>query len=240
MPARVRARLTYANVVATLALFIALGGTGYAASQITSRDVKNRSLKGGDLKRNTLTGKEIDESKMGIVPNARSSRNSLTAASATVADLSRNSDRATTAALADAARDAQALAGQGAASFEQSSTVQFGRAPATPAGPPNEQALLSWPELGAQLTTSFDQCGGGGNASFAVKSTKGAGGGNLDFFDNGNGAGTVAPGATARDCSSSGTDSVDAEISDASGRTLFVDCVEAGGELRCLGVRSEP
>jgi hypothetical protein len=31
MLARVRGRLTYANVIASLALFVALGGTGYAA-----------------------------------------------------------------------------------------------------------------------------------------------------------------------------------------------------------------
>ena len=31
MPARIRARLTYANVMATLALFVALGGGAYAA-----------------------------------------------------------------------------------------------------------------------------------------------------------------------------------------------------------------
>jgi hypothetical protein len=31
MARRIRAKLTYANVTASLALFIALGGTGYAA-----------------------------------------------------------------------------------------------------------------------------------------------------------------------------------------------------------------
>ena len=120
MFARFRARLTYANVVATLALFVALGGTGYAASQITSRDVKNRSLKGGDLKRDTITGKEIRESRLGEVPAARqsqSSLNSLTAANATVADTSQKADSATTASAADIAKDAQALAGQGAGFF---------------------------------------------------------------------------------------------------------------------------
>ena len=37
MLARLRAKLTYANVVATLALFLALGGVSYAAVRVTSR-----------------------------------------------------------------------------------------------------------------------------------------------------------------------------------------------------------
>ena len=38
----IRKRLTYANVMATLAVFIALGGSSYAALTITGRDVVNR------------------------------------------------------------------------------------------------------------------------------------------------------------------------------------------------------
>jgi hypothetical protein len=36
-----RARLTYANVIAPLALFIALGGTSWAAVKITGKNVKD-------------------------------------------------------------------------------------------------------------------------------------------------------------------------------------------------------
>jgi len=70
---RVQAKLTYANVVATLALFIALGGSSYAALTITGRDVKNGSLTARDIKRNTLGGGRIKESKLGTVPRARNS-----------------------------------------------------------------------------------------------------------------------------------------------------------------------
>jgi hypothetical protein len=60
-------------VISTLALLIALaGGTAYAVDKINSRDVVNASLKSIDLrnhrgvrdvdvKRNTLTGRQIDE-----------------------------------------------------------------------------------------------------------------------------------------------------------------------------------
>ena len=49
----------YANVVATLALVVALGGTSYAAVKITGKDVKNNSLSGKDVKNESLTGKDV-------------------------------------------------------------------------------------------------------------------------------------------------------------------------------------
>src|SRR5829696_8791278 len=134
MLARFRAQLTYSNVVATLALFLALGGSSYAALSITSKDVKNRSLKGGDLRRDTVTGKEIRESKLGRVPRA------LNADSAATADVSKSAGTATTAGsagtadVAGVARDAQNLAGQGVGAFERSSRTQFGKASVNPAG----------------------------------------------------------------------------------------------------------
>jgi hypothetical protein len=45
-----RRHLTYANVMATLGVFIALGGTSYAAIKITGKNVKDRSLTGKDIK----------------------------------------------------------------------------------------------------------------------------------------------------------------------------------------------
>ncbi|MGH2745814.1 MAG: hypothetical protein ACRDN8_25655 [Thermoleophilaceae bacterium] len=57
--------------MATLAAFIALGGSSYAALSITGRDVKDRSLTQKDLKRNTLGGSRIKESRLGKVPRAR-------------------------------------------------------------------------------------------------------------------------------------------------------------------------
>ncbi len=67
---RLRPHLTYANVMATIAVFIALGGSSYAALTITGKDVKNSSLTWRDLKRNTLTGSRIKESRLGRVPRA--------------------------------------------------------------------------------------------------------------------------------------------------------------------------
>ena len=67
---RLRPHLTYANVMATIAVFIALGGSSYAAIKITGKNVKNSSLTWRDLKRNTLGGSRIKESRLGRVPRA--------------------------------------------------------------------------------------------------------------------------------------------------------------------------
>jgi hypothetical protein len=64
-------RLTYANVMATLAVFIALGGSSYAALTVTGRDVKNGSLTFRDVRRDTLGGSRIKESRLGTVRRAR-------------------------------------------------------------------------------------------------------------------------------------------------------------------------
>ena len=66
-----RRRLSYANVMSTLAVFIALGGSSYAALSITGSDIRNGSLTKRDLERNTLDGSRIKESQLGTVRRAR-------------------------------------------------------------------------------------------------------------------------------------------------------------------------
>lgn len=60
-----RNRLSYANVMATIAVFIALGGTGYAAVTITGRNVKDGSLTTADVKDKSLLSKDF---KTGQLP----------------------------------------------------------------------------------------------------------------------------------------------------------------------------
>lgn len=92
---RARAHLA-GNLVAYLALFIALGGTSYglAAGSIDSREIKNNTVRTGDLRNNeirsrdirnrtivardllsnTLGGDQIDETELGEVPLATRSK----------------------------------------------------------------------------------------------------------------------------------------------------------------------
>jgi hypothetical protein len=68
-----RDRLTYAHVVSTLALFIALGGSAYAVTKIDGSDIRNRSLTGREFKANSVGGKVIRESSLRPVPRAQNS-----------------------------------------------------------------------------------------------------------------------------------------------------------------------
>jgi hypothetical protein len=98
-------------VIACLALFVALGGVGYAAAtigsaaivdnSIKSKDVRNNDLRGKDVRADTLKGADVDESTLGKVPSAASADSAATAAHATNADNATNSANATNAANAD-------------------------------------------------------------------------------------------------------------------------------------------
>ena len=229
---RLRAHLTYANVVATLALFVAVGGTSYAALRITSRDIKNRSIHRVDIKKNALTGVEIKESKLGTVPKARSAGSAGSALTA---------GSAGSASSADVAKNASALGGQTAQDFEKSTRTQFGRASAGPADQASEQTLLSWPAFGAELRTSSTACGGGAVA-FAVRNTKSSG--SIGVLEEDAGfQGSVPANSLVRRCSGdagTGGSQLQGQLTDSSGRALFFDCLVSDGELRCLGTRSEP
>lgn len=105
----VRGRLTYANVAATLALFIALGGTGYAAVAIPANSVgtsqlKNHAVTAQKVANHTLTGQQINLSKLGTVPSA---------------DTARTATNAKTATNAGTAANARALGGLAPASYYQ-------------------------------------------------------------------------------------------------------------------------
>lgn len=58
---KLRTRLTYANVMATIAVFLAVGGTSYAALKITGKQVVDHSLTGGDIRDASLTTRQIKD-----------------------------------------------------------------------------------------------------------------------------------------------------------------------------------
>jgi hypothetical protein len=104
-------------IVALIALFVALGGSSYAVTKIStknlrtgavnSRVVKNNSLKSGDIRNESLTGSDI---KTDSIKNADIDNSNLQAKSADTAG------RATTA---DTASNATSLGGVAAANFTQ-------------------------------------------------------------------------------------------------------------------------
>ena len=85
MKAVPRPRLSYANVVSTLALFLALGGGAYAAttlpaSSVGRRQIKNNAVNGAKVLDGSLRGADIKESSLARVPSATNAVRALTAA----------------------------------------------------------------------------------------------------------------------------------------------------------------
>jgi hypothetical protein len=83
-------KLTYANVMATIAVFVALGGASYAASQIPSNSVGTNQLKNGavataklqgtsvttnKIAKEAVTGAKVKLSTLGAVPTAKLAEN---------------------------------------------------------------------------------------------------------------------------------------------------------------------
>ncbi len=56
---RLRPRLTYANVVSTLCLFVLLSGTAVAATVISGASIVDGTIAGSKLKNNTITSAKI-------------------------------------------------------------------------------------------------------------------------------------------------------------------------------------
>lgn len=59
MLSRPAARPGYANVMATVAVFVALGGSSYAAVTVTGEQIQNNSVASPDLRDNAVRGKDI-------------------------------------------------------------------------------------------------------------------------------------------------------------------------------------
>jgi hypothetical protein len=64
-----------ALIVSVIALIVALAGTAYAAGKINGGSIVKQSIGGGKLKKNTLTGFQINTSKIGTVPSAKRATN---------------------------------------------------------------------------------------------------------------------------------------------------------------------
>ena len=82
---QLRKRLTFANVMSMIAVFVALGATAFAATQlpknsvgskqlkknaVTAAKIKKEAVTGAKIKKDTITGAKVNESTLGTVPSA--------------------------------------------------------------------------------------------------------------------------------------------------------------------------
>ncbi len=129
MPHRFIRRPSPATVIASIALFVSLGGVSYgvATGSIDSRELKNNDVRsrdlrnndvrgtdirtgtvvGGDVGNNSLTGSDILESALGTVPSAGRANTANSAGNATTAG------------------NALALGGRGPAGYQSTADLLF-------------------------------------------------------------------------------------------------------------------
>jgi hypothetical protein len=122
--------LTYANVMATLGVFIALGGVSYAATSlaknsvgpaqlrkgaVTGAKIKDGAVTTAKLANGAVTGPKVDLSSLGTVPSAAHATSADSATSAGHAD---SADSAASATRAESAADADALGGLPPSAFQ--------------------------------------------------------------------------------------------------------------------------
>ena len=94
MKESLRSKLTFSNVIALIALFIAIGGSAYAATQLKknsvgTKQIKNGAVTGIKIKKQTITGKNINLAKLGMVPSAANAGTAGTANALTAPEASR-------------------------------------------------------------------------------------------------------------------------------------------------------
>jgi hypothetical protein len=139
--------------MSTLAVFLALGGSAYAVSQINGKRLKAHSVAGTKLRNSTITGKQVRESTLGKVPSARRAghaHSAVKALRATTANLAKSANNAQTAATAN---NSLTVGGLAPAAFARSARFLYGSGRIDAANP---QPLFSSPSAGFDLTTDGD------------------------------------------------------------------------------------
>ncbi len=150
-------RLSPSLALSMVALFISLGGVGYAAAtgSIDSREIKNNTIRGkdirsgtlasSDVKNNSLTGTDVVESSLGTVPSAGSAGTAGVAGSA------------------GRAGNADALGGVPAGSYPSGVEIVTAESPVETADPAAYGAATAT----ANCPTGKRVIGGGGSTNFA-------------------------------------------------------------------------
>jgi hypothetical protein len=107
---RVTARLGFANVTAVLALFVALGGSSYAAMRVGSEEIADNSIRGRDIHRNTIRGTDVRDGDL----KSRDIRDN---------NVTGDDVKESSLASVPSAQDAQTLSGSPASAFVRSNQL---------------------------------------------------------------------------------------------------------------------
>jgi hypothetical protein len=110
----VAAHLSFANVTAVLALFVALGGSSYAAIRVGSQEIVNNSVSSQDLRNNDVRGSDIRKS---TVRGTDIRDGDLTGKDIRDNTIAGADVKESSLAIVPAAKEAQTLAGKSASAF---------------------------------------------------------------------------------------------------------------------------
>lgn len=142
---QIRKRLTYANVMSSIAVFLVLGGgAAYAAKKVGSNEIKGNSITTGKIKKEAVTTSKI---KQNSITTAKIANGAVTGAKVNLGSLG----------TVPSAENANKLGGVSAASYQQKSDILF----ATVAPADNNPAIVRG--RGATSVTSV------GTGYFSVK-----------------------------------------------------------------------
>jgi hypothetical protein len=161
---RLSSKLTYANVVSTLCLFLLVGGgAAFAASQLPKNSVGAKQLKknavtAAKIKNGAVTGAKLKLSSIGTVPSAST---------------------ANTAGTATTANNANALGGKAASAFAASTVIRsasvFGKGTLIPELSDGiAQANVSHPTTGLYCFNGLNPAPKTAVAQLAFEATNGA------------------------------------------------------------------
>ena len=118
-----RPRLTYANVVATIALFAALGGVSYAATTLPKNSVGTDQIQAEAVRTGKIADGAVTASKLGQGVRERIAASGATPATVSTPESVKHAHTADTADVADTAKDADALGGQPADHYMTATSV---------------------------------------------------------------------------------------------------------------------
>jgi hypothetical protein len=133
---QLRKRFTYANVMSSIAVFLVLGGSAFAATQlgkntvgskqlkknaVTTAKIKNNAVTTGKIKNGAVTGAKVNLGSLGTVPKAAHAN---TADSATKAGSANTANSANTAGTAD---NANTVGGLHVVRFSQIGSSPIGK-----------------------------------------------------------------------------------------------------------------
>ncbi len=141
------------NAIALVALFVALGGTAYAATAINGRLIKNGTIAGKKLKKDTIAGKQVNESGLGTVPSATRADSAGTAETAKSAATALSAGTANSATAAQSAQTSATLGGLGPDAFAKASQIEVRGPFETDPETGTDQDFFYFPEIDFTVRT---------------------------------------------------------------------------------------